>query len=1100
MAQLGGGAPPVDRKEAARLQPSTPEAPVRESRTPPVEELRPSVFYLPDQKGSLQPILDFKYQDFVDLYKLKSGIGQRDEPPRYSLQTMTATGSAGEEYAELSIKFQVLVRDDGWVRVPLRLDQGVLRGAVKYKGPGEQFVHYENGGEGYVCWLRGKSETQHEITLTLLTPLSVVGDEPRLNLFAPRATTSELKLTVPMVGAVGRVSEGATLVSTTVADTGGTVLNVAGLGGDFSVAWHKANPRPTESPLLLESATNVFTLLDGRSISAEATLVVRSYGAPFDRFAVRLPPGTELSPSVSNGYVVTPKEPDPKERNSAARVVNVQLSKKTVGPVEVRLTCRRSYDPLKDAAWCELAGFEVLGASRQWGVIAVAAPGDWQVLWGTSGETRETDQVPDALRKDDVAASFEYSTQPYSLNARLVPRKTRISVEPKYVMQVEPGELRLEGKLSYTIRGAKTATLDIGLPGWELDEVGPDNIVAVAGVVAGSGNVAVPLIQPMSGVVELRLRAHRALDAGAKSFRTGLPQPKVNSAAPLSLAVSPADNVELTPDAAKIEGLARQRGSQAQQRLPERQQDPFYYRGTAATSAFAADVRVHRQRIAVDAATQVLLGTRTAEVEQRLSYAIAYEPADRLTIAVPRILASGKKVQVVCDGKPLALTVSADELAGGDALRPVSMRAVLPTPRIGTCDLTLQYTIPLNEPPVGQTVSLSVPLPMPEDGQLATNTVCVKGSQNLRPSLRQEKGCAWAVADADASSSSIRTPLRLAATKASDRVELVLRWETDEPLGATIVDRAWIQSWFSVWLRQDRAVYQLSTNRKEVEVTLPAGVSAEQTVVLIDGKQVETRAGAEGVLQIPLPGPREKRRLVVELSYGFGDSRPLRGAISIEFPRFGPNTWVRRTYWQLILPENEHLMGNPEGFTGEFSWEWRGYFWGRRPLLDQAQLEAWTGATPQSAIPERANQYLFSTLSDASQASIHTASRTWIVLLASSVALIAGLLLIYVPASRHPATLLATALGLSAAGLVAPEPTLLLAQAASLGLVLTLLAGYLERGMARRRHRAAMRIEPSNSRLELGSTRSRRQPSLNGPASTETLPAISPPQPGNTEQ
>ena len=66
-------------------------------------------------------------------------------------------------------------------------------------------------GDGYVCWVRGKTDSQHEITLTMLVPLAAVGDETRLKLFVPRATASELKLTVPMADAVGTVSEGATL-------------------------------------------------------------------------------------------------------------------------------------------------------------------------------------------------------------------------------------------------------------------------------------------------------------------------------------------------------------------------------------------------------------------------------------------------------------------------------------------------------------------------------------------------------------------------------------------------------------------------------------------------------------------------------------------------------------------------------------------------------------------------------------------------------------------------------------------------------------------------------------------------------------------------
>ena len=139
------------------------------------------------------------------------------------------------------------------------------------------------------------------------------------------------------------------------------------------------------------------------------------------------------------------------------RRVEVRLPKKTAGPVEVRLACRRDYDPLKSQSWCELAGFEVVGAARQWGTAAVAAGGDWQVLWGTSSDARQTDQLPDSLRKEDVVAGFEYAAQPYSLTARLVPRKTRVSVDPKYVLLVDRDEVRLEGKLTYTIRGAKIA-------------------------------------------------------------------------------------------------------------------------------------------------------------------------------------------------------------------------------------------------------------------------------------------------------------------------------------------------------------------------------------------------------------------------------------------------------------------------------------------------------------------------------------------------------------------------------------------------------------------------------------------------------------------
>ena len=301
---------------------------------------------------------------------------------------------------------------------------------------------------------------------------------------------------------------------------------------------------------------------------------------------------------------------------------------------------------------------------------------------------------------------------------------------------------------------------------------------------------------------------------------------------------------------------------------------------------FAADFRVHAQRITVDVATQVTLGQRTAEVEQTQSYTVAYEPVDRLTIAVPRALAAAKRLSVLCDGKPVTPVGVADEPAGKDPAAPVSMRVALPRPRIGTCDLVLQYSTAVTEPTPQHSSTLALPLPMPQDGQLAANSLTVKGWRNTRASTGKE--APWTVVEREAAASRGPAGLSLTADKRVYRLDLDLRWEADDTAGATIVDRAWVQSWFSSSARQDRAAYQLTTDRKELEVLFPPGAEADQAVVLVNGKRVAGRTIGEDRLLVPLSGPHEERRCTIELLYQFSGPRPPRGALQLEFPAHWP--------------------------------------------------------------------------------------------------------------------------------------------------------------------------------------------------------------------
>jgi len=1078
----------------------------------PIEELP---IYLRDKDGNLIAMPGFSWEDFKKYYDLKHQIEQREQRPRHSLQRLTASGTAGETHAELTIRVGILVRQDGWVRVPLYFDRALLREPAKYEGTGEGFVDLAEGGAGHVGWIRGKAGEQHQLTLEMSVPLDKIGNETRLKMVVPRATTSQLSLKVPLAGAEGEVSQGATLQTTFDAAVGETEFAVLWQGGDLQLSWREPGGPLAEKPTVLTAEGTILARIDKFSADMEATLVVRGSGAPFDRCHVRLPPGAKLLPEELADPTVT-VTPDETEKD----LVEVVRVKKEAEPITVRLTTRRPHSADKPDEWFELAGFEVVEASRQSGHVAIAVTGDRQVRWRCSRgiEQIEVDQMPDLLRRKDVVAGFEYFhfSQTGSLSCRLVSQTMRIGVEPLYKLLVDADQVRLEAELKYTIRGGKAFQLDVGLSSdWELDAVGPENLVAVDQVAVIDSNVlSIPLSQPSTGQIELWFRARRAIAEDAKLLKLPLPEPLVNSPGPATVVVVPNDNVELTPDRVSTSGLTLQPVDPLLE-LPPRQQPPLFYRGEPAKACFAADFRVLVQSLAVEVTGQITLDRQAAGVEQKLAYTIAHVPADHFIVEVPRSLGKSNGLEFEHDSQVLSCADLPEAAAPEHVTGPVRKRVALPQACIGACELVVRYQVPLPSPTANKPTALAIPLVMPGEGELSSNRLLVGTAAGVEVEVSPSTS-GWSVSQNGAGPSGHGRPLQLAAEGHEEQVGLVVRLANEVEAATTIIERAWVQTWLSHSARQDRAVFRFSSNRKELQVTLPAGTVAGQVQVLLDGKRVAERVIGEDRLMIPLSanstsGDSSHRRYVLELDYYFPGRRPGPGRLSIEVPRLGDpqlnnDVWIRRAYWQLVLPQNEHVVAAPRGVVDEYVWRWDGYFWQRKPLLGQAELEAWVGVSRRDPIPEEqvlpvhqgANFYLFSSLGSVDRYELRTAGRTWIVLFASGAALVGGLLLIYVPVSRHPAVLFGTGLLLLGIGLLNPEPALLAAQAASLGLALALLAGLLERSVARRRREPILPDAPDVI-LDKGSTEVQYQlPVADNQVSTRAAPPpVEPPPDSN---
>ena len=907
-----------------------------------------------------------------------------------------------------------------------------------------------------------------------------VGGESQLKLALPRTPLSQLKLEVSTDRAVARVSEGSELLKPEPIAGGKTLLTALRIGGDFELAWHASEGHIAAVPTVLEATGAMFARIDGHSVNTEAKLTVRSFGGQFDRFQLRLPPAAELVGANQPGVQLVPVE----GQEASGQLIEVKLARKTAGPVELRLVTERPHNLARGDELLELAGFQVVGAVRQWGYVAVQVVGDWQVAWGPRQNSRQVDELPESLRRDELTAGFEYYVQPFSLTARVVPQKTRTSVESEFVALVGAQQVQLQAKCKYTVRGAKLRAVEIDLPNWELDEIGPPGLFNLdASPASETATRTIPLVQPAAGQFEVTLRAHRIIEPGENSLSFELPRPHADTSSQALLAVLPADNVELAPDLESTFGLSSQT-LKPTIKLPERQQDPLFYRCEGSTARFAAAFKVHAQSISVDAINSLVADEQLVNVEQRFVYQIAYEPVDNLDINVPRSLPLDA-ITVTLDGQRLTATGSRSD-PGAEAAELTLLRLALPGPRIGRCELKLSYALAHDKLSPATSLSLAVPLVTPGTGRLAHNQLRVTPQAGVDISPRKS---AW--------TPDTRSPVApgggivLSSRESPAEIPLAVTLKQRQSEGKTSIECGWVQTVLANHGRQDRAVYRLKSGEQRLRIVLPVGAELSSLEARLNGRPVLiSESDSPNEVSIPFSGDTREEH-VLELRYDVVlFDRTNSGHVEVQLPEVGRDTWVRRLYWELVAPATEHLLSGPARFASESTWVRDGMLWHREPALDQTELESLLGSG--AGLPARTgtNRYLFSTVGTVAPLDLWIVSRSVLVGVSSFFVLGIALALIYFPPARHPGLLLALAVVILAASLIEPDTALLLAQASILGLALAFLAAALARRTLRRPYVIHQGRGSSRAVLDRSATQAFHRSAKSAPSSTATAVAM----------
>jgi hypothetical protein len=1034
-------------KEPATAPAATPAESPPSTSLPAVQEIKPETYYLRDQDGRLVPVPNFPYEEFQRLLQLdeeasSSGV----QLPSYALQELTVSGTANATRAELAATLTLRLQQSGWVRIPLRLNEAILRQPPSYQGGGELFVSYDQDGGGYVCWIRGPQDKTHQLSLQLVVPVREVGNELRLSLQPPRAASSALDLRVPIPDVQATVSSG--LLEIKKAE-GETRFLVTGVAGDFQLAWTKGTAPPVETRPLLRADLKITVRVEGlREVNGDVRLTVTSLRGEIESFNVRLPPGTQLFPTQPSaaGYRLTQIAGS---EESQGTVVQVKLDRPRADPVEVLLLTEITPTSNGKAPEFEAGGVEVEDAIRQTEVIDVIIDGDLSVTWKPGPNVQRT-MPPEALR-ETIAARFESFRRTHSLRIQVAPQETQISVEPLYLLQVESNRVRLTATLKYKVRGAPTYGVAVQLPNWRVEQVGPDFLVDTEALDREKREpLQIPLkaaAVPDSGEFTLQVDAIQEIAAGSDSLSIALPRPEAKAATRAVVAVLPADNVELTVAESELQGLERE-PFPPQIELPVRQQTPQFFRerSDAKSAVLGAALRLREQAVSVASLVRLQVDTAHLQIQQQLDYRIAYEPLRILELQVPRAVLDSETLKVLDGDQALPFTsvvtdggsgvaAAADSQPATDGNSTVNLQVDLLADRIGPLCVQLQYDWPAPSPGMTGTLPVRVPLVLPVAGEetvLTSTRLEIHAGQDAHVQL---SGGGWERQD-----SSEYAPLRETYLSRSFPLEvdlLVTRLDRRRRT-STVVLQAWVQTWLAPVRRRDRAVFRVLTDEERIVVRPAEGAQVEH--LMLDGRLIQPSRNESGLLLVTLPRTVTPLEHVVEVWQSLARPQPFLGSVALQAPTLQGTSWTKRIYWQLILPAHQTLLFAPASLTAEMTWQRRGLLVERQPILGEEGLEQWIGGSRQETLPDALPRYLFSGFGEVDRIGVTIATRWAIVLVLSGAALGCGLLLIYFPRWRHPAVIFSGGVATLAAMLAVPDLAAAIAQASLLGLILAVFA------------------------------------------------------------
>jgi hypothetical protein len=1018
-----------------------------------VEERKPEIFYLQDDSGGLVPVPGFRYRDFVELLRLKEGLPGPAQPPAAVLEEIRVQAdlaAAAEGTCPATVVCTIRQSRRGWVEVPLGCAGLILTQPPLHQGPGRLLVDGAPEGRGYRAWLEAPpeagAEPRHTVTLEGRIPVDAPIGREAIVLHLPAATASAVELRTARTDPDVVVQPPPAARKARPREAGGTDVTLSGVVGTTTISVGARSAADASRTPVAEAMVESVVRIDGRDAVTQARIKLRGLAEATPTVRITLPPAATLR------SVRAPAAEVARGGTAEAPSIDVAVVRGPDGSAVVELECQRPLERTagaKEAGPFELAGFGIAGvdAWRQWGRISLVVEGEWQAVWNEG--LRRVDP-PAAGRRPGLVAAFAYDAQPASLKVRVLPRRSRVVIEPEYRYGVSAERLSLLARLGVAASGAPATEIVVDVdPAWTIDEVGPPGVVDSAGMTAEGGRLRIPFAQPLAGNTVVEIRGGRAIERDVERLTWRLPVPVSGLVGPATVVVAADSDIELLPDNKRIKGLVRQTAAALSR--TDTDATVLAYRLDTRQGEFAATRRYLPRRVDATVAVQAVMAEAATVVTETIRLRVLHVPLEVVELLAPESVAGGGSLEVR-QGEWVLDPVEVPE--AGAAELPAGMRrlrAILPGQLLGGGEIVVKYTLPTPAVPPETTVAHDLPLVLPLAARITRQTVALEAPERWSAEVR---GNDWR---RDASPQPAAVSRIWSTIRQQNVVPLAIAIRRRVASGGAVVDAALLRTTVLPDRREDVFTYALSGAAERLELTLPAGAGE----IRLDGRAVEGTPRADGGVTIDLPrsgggrwtlevrrlAPREDAWEAIAARFGL----PVR--VPLDPPRFSTDVVERRFYWEVVCRADEWIFGAPASWTSQQRWQWTGLVPEREPAVSRQALAAWLQAAGPADGPPRdgfdpepvGRRVVYSGVGRPGAAAPWLLPSWFLVLICSGLVLTVGLAVLRYPSLRRPAPQLALAGSAVLAAAAAPDVAVLTAFAAAPGFLLVLLAWALQR-------------------------------------------------------